>query len=107
MPTMMNNVESLFTLCIIEMWNFYPQNMKNGPKSLKCIFCIKTLLSIKERYDYVDSSLKSYLNYHFTVTKEQDRYNEFELITFTRKPAANTLNQYSINGFIFPQIFLI
>lgn len=84
MPTTMNkNVQSLFTICTMEMWKFYPKKMKNGPKSLKCVFCIKALLTIKERYEHIDSSLKSCLNYHFTVTKEKDRYNEFEVLTFT------------------------
>lgn len=79
----MSSISPLFSLCATLLWNAHPKIMKNGPNSLNCIYCIKSLFKIKDIYESTDLTLKPFLMYHFNVDELKDNYNTFEMITFT------------------------
>ena len=78
----MNTPSQLFTLCTVELWNAHPK-MNNGPNSLRCLYCIKSLLKIRETYESAKSILQPFLPYHVENKCVMDYSNEFEIITIT------------------------
>ena len=113
----MVNPQNLFSLCCIQLWDCFPQAMKNGPKSKKCLFCIKAFFHINEVYQNVPKPLlNKQLNYEFNIKKQKDGYNLFKIhcLTIGDRKMLQTFMVYHIlyqfnfiNRIILPDFYYI